>query len=882
MIEYSNRASSPSGAAPNAAVSSHKVASKSWLHAWLRPLLLRPLLPLSLVAFTGCALGFALSRVWNFAFLQSVPAWLWPFLLLVFHGAALWISRYRARTLPLLWLMLGILWACHTALRVLPPPDDIAQKVRATPSQLKPQHPIATELQGTVAASPRVGDFGLEFPLQANRVLDAGKAWQTTRGRVWVRLPLPSFTSTSPTLQESTLQEGDEISLRALLTDLPRAGNDGERESRARFLQSRCWCLAQIKKNGDWKILRRASNGSLSHRIEGVRHAVAARYDRSFVALRQAYPLAMSQLLVAMVFGESGLTTPLPRATRDRFRAAGMSHVLVASGTQVAFLALALLGAARLVGLRRIGLLLLVVPVLLFYALLTGGASSIWRATLAGACVAWALLLGRDVDGLSLWSLAVLLLLGTDPMYAQDLSFQLTFGATWGLLVLSPTLQKLLHRAWGDSRVLDAAALTVSAQMATTPLLLYHFGRLSFVALGANFLAIPLAGLLVGTGVVGLIFPLGALNYSLVRGVDNLATFAANAPGAQLEAPPLGLGWTIIAYGLLLAALLSTRFPTSTNRDAFLQELPKRFVKRMRDFRPQGMAALLALMVCVALLGNLLRHRAPVLRVTLLDVGQGESIVVQSPSGRTVLIDGGTSGDEGRGEVGRAVVVPYLQAAGITRLDAMVLTHADSDHCNALPHVLREVPVSLALDGAALYAQRVQSSTRTPALVPEYEAVKAAWREHSVPVQVAQSGQKLDLGEGAVLTVLAPTLPLLEGDNNNGAVLRLDYGATSFLFTADIEAPAEERLVHRGANLKCTVLKVAHHGSKTSSTKAFLDAAQPSLAIISDGRYNHFGHPAPQTTTALDARQISTFRTDINGAIEVECDGHSCRVQTFR
>ena len=872
MIEYSNRDSS----APDDAIFSRHAALRQRFQAWLRPLLLRPLLPLSVVALAGCALGFALSRVWNFAFLQSVPSLAWPLFLLVFHGAALWFSRHQARALPLIWLMLGVLWTCCAALRVLPPPDNIAQKVRSIPSQLKPQSPLQVELRGIVAQSPRVGDFGLEFPLRTNRVLDAGQ-WQQTRGQVWVRLPLPPRFSTSP-----MLREGDEISLRAQLSDLPRAGNDGEREMRARFLEARCWCLAQTKKSEDWKVLRRASGKSLSRRIEDARRAIAARYDASFTSLQRTYPLAMSQLLVAMVFGESGLTTPLPRATRDRFRAAGMSHVLVASGTQVAFLGLALLGAARLVGLRRVGLLLLVVPVLLFYALLTGGASSIWRATLAGACVAWALLLGRDVDGLSLWGLAVVVLLGSDPMYAQDLSFQLTFGATWGLLVLSPTLRRVLHRAWGESRVLDAAALTISAQMATMPLLLYHFGRFSFVALGANFLAIPLAGILVGTGVLGLVLPLGALNYHLVRGVDSLATTAATAPGAQLEAPPLRLAWTILAYGLLIGALLSTRFPTSTNRDAFFQALPKRFVSRMQKFRPQGVAALLALIVCVALIGNLLRRRAPVLRVTLLDVGQGESIVVQSPSGRTVLIDGGTSGDEGRGEVGRAVIVPYLQAAGISRIDAMIMTHADSDHCSALPHILREVPVSMALDGAALHAKRLESSTRTPVLVPEYEAVKAAWREHNVAVQTAQSGQQLDLGEGAVLTVLAPSLPLLEGDNNNSAVLRLDYGATSFLFTADIETHAEERLVRRGANLKCTVLKVAHHGSKTSSTRAFLNAAQPSLAMVSAGRYNRFKHPAPQVVSSLAAREVSTFRTDISGAIEVECDGRNCSVQTFR
>ncbi len=833
---------------------------------WLRSLVLRPLLALAAVAFTGCALGFALANAWNVAWLHVLPELALPLLLIVFHGAALWMSRLRVRALPLCWTILIALWTIHAAQRVTPAPDDVSQMVRRAPDFSQPQRKTAVTLQGTIADAPRIGDFGIEFPLQINRVLD--KSETAAQGRVWIRLPLSG----------KTLNEGDEISLQAALADLPRAGNFGERESRARLVAARCWCLAQVKKDADWKLVR-ASKSSLSHILSDWRRTIANRYDASFIALGEPFPRASSQLLVAMVFGEGGLREPLPSSTRDRFRAAGMSHLLVASGTQVAFLALALLGGAKLIGLRRIGLLLLVLPILLLYALLTGGASSIWRATLAGACVAWALLLGRDVDGLSLWSLAAVVLLALDPMQAQDLGFQLTFGATWGLLVLSPLLQKTLRHAWGQSKIIEAAALTLSAQMATTPLLLYHFGRLSFVALGANFLAIPLAGVLVGSGVLGLILPIGALNYWLIRGVDNLATFASSAPGAQSDAPPLRLGWTIFAYGLLLLALLSTQFPMNRN---FFTRLHLEFARRFPRFRAQSFAALLALCVSLGFAWHAVNHRKLPLRVTLLDVGQGESILVQAPSGRTVLIDGGTSQDENRGEVGRAVIVPYLQAQGISKLDAMVLTHADADHCNALPHVVREIPVAFALDGAAPFNQ---SSTRKSTIVPEYEAVKAAWRERNVTVQNAREGQQLDLDDGVVLTVLAPTEPLLEserGDNNNGAVLRLDYGETSFLFTADIEKEGEERLLRRGANLKCTILKVAHHGSKTSSTPAFLKAANPSVAIVSSGRYNSFGHPAPQTMSNLARQKIPTFRTDVNGAVEVACDAKTCDVQTLR
>lgn len=856
---------------------------------WKRTLLLRPLLPLATVAFGGCALGFWLAQSWRDAVLFSFSSWSVALILLLLHLAALWASRFRPRVLPVLWLALFALWSLHAAQRATPPQNDVSQIVRRAPDNLQPQRKLEVQLRGTIADTPKTGSFGVEFPLKiervalqntSHRVLDV--AFKPT-GNVWIRLPLNG----------ENLLDGDTISLTGKLADLSRAGNPAERESRARFMNARCWSALQVRKNSDWKLLKR-SRGSLTQLVNNAQRAIAQRTDAAFIQNQKPFPRASSQLLVAMVFGVGGLQEPLPTATNDRFRAAGMSHLLVASGTQVAFLALVLLGGAKIVGLRRAGLLLLVLPILLIYALLTGGASSIWRATLAGMCVAWALLLGRDVDGLSLWSLAVLLLLGLNAMQAQDLGFQLTFGATWGLLVLAPPLRKLLKSAWGNGqtehRVLDAAALTLSAQIATTPLLLYHFGRVSFVALGANFLAIPLAGILVATGIIGLVLPLGALNYALIRGVDGLATFAVNAPGAQSDAPPLRLAWTIFAYALLLGALFMTRFPTPTNALAFFETMPQILWKKCRAhfplLRPQSVVAVIALFLSVFVVWRTFSLQKKPLRVTLLDVGQGESIVIQAPNGRTILIDGGTSNDENRGEVGRAIIVPFLQARNISRLDAMILTHADADHCNALSRVVQEIPVGFALDGAAfLAASSTRSANQNAPLVPEYEAVKSAWREARVPVRAAIEGQKIHLGDGAILTVLAPASPVLNGksgDNNNSAVLRLDYGKTSFLFTADIEREAEERLLRRGANLKCTVLKVAHHGSKTSSTPRFLQSANPSLAIVSCGRYNQFGHPAPQTMQALAAQKTPTLRTDISGAIEVSCDGQTCDAQTFR
>ena len=688
-------------------------------------------------------------------------------------------------------------------------------------------------------------------------------------------------------LREGALREGDSLQMRAELFDLPRAGNWGERELRARFVGESCWSLARVKKADDWQVVKHANANALSSRLEDWRAAILRRYEASFRDLSATYPAANAQLLAALVWGEGGLQQPLPRQTRERFRAAGMSHVLVASGTQVAFFAGILILMSRFFGLRRASWIL-VLPPLLLYALLAGGSDSIWRATVAGICVAFALSCGRDVDGLSLWSLALLVLFALDPTQLQNIGFQLSFGATWGLLVLSPAVKRVLERRFRRGVFTELAALSLAAQMATTPILLYHFGRVSLVALGTNFIAVPLAGVLVSFGMLGLVLPMASLNLFLVRSLDSMATLASQVPGAQTDAPPLRLGATIFLYGLLISTLFMTSSTRSDCAAVFAVARNKIAQKwGARVFRPQSALALLILALCVAGAWRFAQLNNRTLRVTLLDVGQGESIVIRSPSGRTVLIDGGTSSDEGRGEVGRAVIVPFLQAMKVQKLDAMIVTHADADHCNGLPQVIREIPVALAIDGAAMHAQRANdatSSTRSSAIAPEYADVLAAWRQRKVPVKTARAGQTLDLGDGVILTVLWPRAPLDEsaGDNDSGAVLRLDYGKTSLLFTADIEEEAEAQLVRSGANLKCTVLKVGHHGSKTSTTKSFLRATVASAAIISSGRYNRYGHPAPQVLNELSREQIPAFRTDLDGAIEIACDGETCDVQTFR
>lgn len=250
-------------------------------------------------------------------------------------------------------------------------------------------------------------------------------------------------------------------------------------------------------------------------------------------------------------------------------------------------------------------------------------------------------------------------------------------------------------------------------------------------------------------------------------------------------------------------------------------------------------------------------------------------MLIRAPSGQNILIDGGSLDSRARSDIGAQVIVPALQSLGVERLDLVILTHADADHCNGLASVAREIPINAFLDGPGA-GGHAPDVTQT-----DYFELRKVLAARKIPVLMPRAGQKWQLG-AAQLQVLGPTLPLLGDTNDDGVVCRVQLGESSVLFCADIEAGAEARLLESGVDLRCSVLKVAHHGSSTSSSAAFVRAAHPAAALISCGQYNRFGHPKPQTLRTLQSAGVATFRTDLSGAIQVECDAKSCSVTPFR
>jgi competence protein ComEC len=258
---------------------------------------------------------------------------------------------------------------------------------------------------------------------------------------------------------------------------------------------------------------------------------------------------------------------------------------------------------------------------------------------------------------------------------------------------------------------------------------------------------------------------------------------------------------------------------------------------------------------------------SPPLRMAFITVGQGDATLITSPTGKTILIDGGPR------DAGPALVA-RLRAQGSGPLDLVLLTHRHADHLGGLSEVVRSFGARLYMDAPF------------PHPSPAYSALMRTLAANAVPVRGAERGRRIDIGGGAWLTLLSPPEPTLTGTrsdvNANSVVVRLDYGETSALFAADAEAATERWLLESGATLAASVLKVAHHGSRYSSGAAFLRAVNPEIAIVSVGATNDYGHPAPDALARLAKRGARVFRTDRDGTITVELDGTHVKARAER
>lgn len=565
------------------------------------------------------------------------------------------------------------------------------------------------------------------------------------------------------------------------------------------------------------------------------------------------------------------------------FSATGTSHLLVTAGLHLGLLAAAIRLTLRLLTVERGLAVLLTLLAIWSGCALSGAHLPSVRAAIMLSLWLGAESLGTTTDPRRALGIAFLLVLTADPSSVGDISFFLSFSCVFAILHLTAPLEDAMKQRVRPPALAKLLAAGLAAQLGTWALIAAQFHLISFIAPLVNALAIPCA-------LAALIFvpiflclpawgaaPLHLLLHCLLL----IVRTSAHLPCAAVTAgsPPL---WSLCLYegALILACgLVGPRGQSCLLRTshALRELLPRRAREGILTFAlSPRLRALAAATLLFAASGEVL---APLLlathrfRVTVLDVGQGDGIVVETPNGHTLLIDTGgrlelharDSAESPSERAAERVLLPFLAYRGITRIDLMLLTHPHGDHVGGAAPVLRSLPVTLFLDSGQSY----------PGLAYR-DALREA-RRAKVRRIVARSGDRITLDDGVELRILAPSPPLFTGGRNdineNSIVALLTYRRLRILLTGDAGFQAEQRLLRSGADLHAEILKVGHHGSAFASSSAFLRAVRPRVAVISVGQHNLFHHPARATLIRLAALGIRVFRTDQCGAIMLDADG---------
>lgn len=549
----------------------------------------------------------------------------------------------------------------------------------------------------------------------------------------------------------------------------------------------------------------------------------------------------------------------------------GVIHVLAVSGLHVGMILLLIMGVfGRLpMGIR----VSITIPMLVLYMLLTGSAPSVIRAVIMAVVFLIGMVIQRSNSPINSLSFAGFMLLVYQPMNLFLVGFQLSFGAVFSILILYPRIKLLINLIPTSvselpvvKHVLQMFAITLAVQIGTAPLLFMYFGKFSIAAFAANIVVIPLIFVVLASSINVLLFSLIWERAAYLIAATTKATLAfiidftktiSSLPFASVEVSQP----TMLECSIYITIVLYLFFAT----------------KKKIIFRTLLVIFSIGSFLALKNAYNIISPSKPLLRITMIDIGQGDAIHIELPSKRSLLIDAGPRSETF--DSGEKIILPYFKRKGIHELAGLIITHPDNDHIGGAPSVLK------SLDVHRIYCTKQWSISN------EKKCIDSISSKDNIPVTILNLGDTVSIDPSVRMYVLHPSRQFIARDstqgklsaNNSSIVLLLVYGKTKFIFTGDVAREGEMQISSSfGSLLHSDVLKVGHHGSTTCSSSQFLMKVKPSIALISCGQFNKFNHPRKEILTRLKLIGATIHRTDREGAIILESDGTEIKTIDWR
>ncbi len=667
---------------------------------------------------------------------------------------------------------------------------------------------------------------------------------------------------------EMNIEPGDRIKVRGETAYFKPAGNPGQFDAEEYYTSQNY--LFTLKD----PVILQTEKGPPS--IERFLHRIRRRFMKSYEAV---FSPEDASVLATMSLGETGQTE---RERKLLYQEGGIAHILAISGLHISLLGMGLYRILRRLYLPVPAAAVLSGTVMGAYLLMTGISVSAARAVVMFWLWLGAQVMGRAYDRLTGLFAAALVLLAAEPEYLLQASFIMSFLAVFTLAVFVPAVQE---SCGFSSRWANALLAGAALQAGTLPCVLFFFKQVPVWSFLVNLAVVPLMPAVMGTGLLGgaagIISPqagifLGAPCGYLLKLFDLLCLFERKLPGGIFIAGQPSW-WKIAVYYAALSLLL-VFFRTRGRRERGSGTGGRQKKEAQKSFRRKARGIWLAWLAGMLFM---LPVRPPgQMEVYVLDVGQGDSILIREPSGMTALIDGGSSSVS---QVWRYRIKETLKYFGIRTLDYVFLTHGDADHINGIQEFLEEY--ERGIGGRNTGGITLKRLIHGPEAGEDFLLLESLAAENGIPVTVMEEGGVISYGEGRdgwKIRCLAPDSENLLGEKNQDSlVLLLSCGNFRMLFTGDMEKEGEERLLGTGAELTADVLKAGHHGAANASSEEFLREVNPRLAVISCGENNRYGHPSPETLRRLQEAGSQVCCTAWEGAVKIASDGEKCLVETY-